>query len=78
MWSTVDLTTVAHCLDVRKLKKVITDLLPTNMAGIRLSSPRKRSIITVSVLDELFAKCPHIKAITIENSDITVLSEVSS
>lgn len=72
VWSDVDLTTIASRLDVRKLKKIIHERLPGSLIGIRLASTKKQFVTGVA-LDELFDRCPNIRAITLKGCDLTQL-----
>ena len=74
VWTDIDLTTISSKLDIRKLKKIIHERLPTNLRSIKMASTRKKQIVTASVLDELFSRCPNIKAISLELCDLTQVS----
>lgn len=77
IWSNVDLTSrsVGSKLDVRKLKKIVHDRIPPTLRRVKLSSnhPKKPPVVTASVLNDLFSKCPTIKNITLENCDLTTV-----
>lgn len=77
VWNDVDLTTIASRLDVRKLKKIIHERLPGSLIGIRLASTKKQFVTGVA-LDELFDRCPNIRAITLKGCDLTQVKSLYS
>lgn len=78
IWSDVDLSEVSvrAKLDVRKLKKIISTYLPQSLWRVKLSSNAgsKPAVVTESLLNELFTKCPSITTIVLHKCDLTILS----
>ena len=82
IWISVDLTrdSVGSKIDSRILKNIIRTHLPTSLREIKLSSnapshASKNPVITVSLLDLLFAKCPRIERLTLEKCDLTTVRQ---
>lgn len=68
-------------LDSRKLRKIINQYLPRSLWRIKLASnahshSSKNPTVTASIINELFTKCPKIRSITLQNCDLTSVSDV--
>ena len=76
----VDLTedSLRTKLDVRKVKKIVNTYLPQSLWRIKLSSnaeSKSPAIVTESLLNELFTKCPSITSIVLHKCDLTIVSQ---
>ena len=76
VWKHVDLTTLPHS-NIRKVKKIIKEKLPPDLLSIKMASNasstiQKKSspVITTDVLNELTAKCPEIKQLSLIECDL--------
>ncbi|XP_064405836.1 F-box/LRR-repeat protein 12-like isoform X2 [Halichondria panicea] len=81
IWNSVDLTreSVGFKLDPRRLKNIIRLNLPKSVSRVKLSSnafslSSKQPVVTESVFDLLFERCPNITSIAVHQCDMTVLS----
>ena len=78
IWSDVDLSEVSvrAKLDVRKLKKIVSTYLPQSLWRVKLSSntgSKNPPIVTESLLNELFTKCPSVTTIVLHKCDLTIV-----
>lgn len=79
-WLAVDLTTLTPYLNVLRLKKVIQQLLPSDLCALQLRSnavacmtdKSHRPILNFEALTNLLTKCAHIKSIFLEECDLRV------
>ena len=76
VWKHVDLTTLPHP-NIRKVKKIIKERFPHDLLSIKMNSNasstvQKKSspVITPDVLNELFAKCPNVKQLSLSECDL--------
>ena len=76
VWREIDLDTLP-CTNVRKMKKIIKEKLPSDLYSIKITSNASNSVqkktppvVTPDVLNELFIKCPGIRRISLTNCDL--------